>query len=156
MEGLAANLGLKLLHVPYKGNAQAVQALVRGDTRMLLAGTSALPLVDSGRLKIIAVSANRRMAAYPDIPALNEFVPGFQPANWFGLFARKGVPDSALGEMRELLRLSLDSDEVRNTLRERGNVDVAFTAGRAFTDLIMSDRQRYADIAQRLVLTHNP
>ena len=156
MEGLAANLDLKLLHVPYKGNAQAVQALVRGEIRVLLAGTSALPLVDAGRLKMVAVSGPRRMAAYPDIPALNEFVPGFQPTNWFGLFARKGVPDSVLGEMRELLRQSLDSDEVRNTVRDRGNVDTGFANGRAFTDLIMGDRQRYAEIAQRLALPKRP
>lgn len=152
MEGLAANLNLKMLHVPYKGNSQAVQALVRGEIRLLPAGSSALPLVESGRLKMLAVTSPRRLPAYPEVPALSEFVPGLQPANWFAFFGRKGIPDAVVQAMRELLRLALENEELRRSIKERGNVDAGFLAGRAFTDLILADRQRYADISQRLAL----
>ena len=152
MEALASSLELKLLHVPYKGNAQAVQALVRGDIRVLMAGTSALPLVEAGRLTMIAVTAPRRMPAYADVPALSEFMPGFQPGNWFGFFARKGVPEGLLAEMRELLRQALASEELRHGIKERGNVDSGFSSGRAFIEQIMGDRQRYAEIVHRLAL----
>lgn len=151
-EALAAGLDLKLLHVPYRGNSQAVQALVRGDIRMLMAGSSALGLVESGRLRMLALTAPRRMATLPDVPALAEWLPGFQAANWFGLFARKSVPELLLADMRGLLQQLLDSDEVRRQVKDRGNVDTGYLAGRAFLEQITDDRQRYAEVVRRLAL----
>lgn len=156
MEDLSARLGLNLLHVPYKSNAPAAQALVRGEIRVLMAGTSTLPLIQAGRLKMIAVTSPKRMAAYPDVPALSEFVPGFQPTNWFGFFARKGVPEAMLNEMRGLLQSSIESEEIRRAVSDRSDAQMAFASGRAFMDLILGDRQRYMDIVQRLKSSKTP
>ncbi len=149
MEGLATALDLKLMHVPYKGNVRATQALVRGDVRILVAGTSALSLVETGRLRMIAISSARRTPTYAEVPALAEFVPGFQATNWFGFFARKGVPEPLLNEMRGLLQRATEGEEMRRTIKERGNIDPTYLTGRAFGDLIASDRLRFAAIAQR-------
>ncbi len=150
MEELSASLGLRLLHVPYKGNSLAAQALVRGEIRVLLAGTSTGPLIQAGRLRMIAVTSPKRLAAYPDVPALGEFLPGFQPTAWFGFFSRKGLPEAMVSEMRGLLQRSLESEDVRQTIRERGDVQLAWISGQAFVDQILGDRRRYADTAQRL------
>ena len=150
MEDLSARLDLNLLHVPYKSNAPAAQALVRGEIRVLMAGTSTLPLIQAGRLKMIAVTSPKRMPAYPEVPALSEFVPGFQPTNWFGFFARKGVSETILNEMRNLLQSQVESEDIRRSVRERSDAQLAFASGRAFMDLILGDRQRYVDIVRRL------
>ena len=152
MEAVAAGLDLKLLHVPYKGNAQAVQALARGDIRLLMAGSSALPLVDSGRLRVLAVTAPSRLAHFAEVPAIAEWMPGFQATNWFGIFGRKAVPDIVVAELRVLLQMVLDSEEVRRQLKDKGQVETGFLAGRQFIDLIVEDRQRYAGIVRRLAL----
>lgn len=152
MESFAASQGLKLLHVPYKGNSQAVQALVRGDVRLLMAGSSALPLVESARLRMLAVTAAQRRPAFANVPTMAELVPGLQTANWFGIFGRSAVPESLVTDLRGVLQQMLENEDLRRQLRERAQVDAGFLAGAAFLARIQEDRQRYAGLVRQLAL----
>jgi tripartite-type tricarboxylate transporter receptor subunit TctC len=150
MEDLAARLGLRLNHVPYRGNSPAAAGLVRGEVRLLMAGVSSLGLVRAGRLRVIAVATPRRSPMFPDVPALSEVLPGFYGTAWFGLFGRGGTPADALAEMLQFTETAVASAEMRAALLQRGNVAASFSSGAAFRTLIDDERRRFAAIAARL------
>ncbi|MBI2317409.1 MAG: tripartite tricarboxylate transporter substrate binding protein, partial [Betaproteobacteria bacterium] len=93
MEMLKARAGIDLLHVAYKGGAAAVAATVAGDTLVTFSGgASTAPHVRAGRLRALAASGVRRSEAYPEVPTVGEFFPGYEGVVWTGLFAPAATP----------------------------------------------------------------
>jgi tripartite-type tricarboxylate transporter receptor subunit TctC len=86
--------GVKMQHIPYKGRAAAIPDLMGGRITMIFDNMpSALPLVQSGELRAIAVTSAQRSPAAPQIPTLSESgLPGFEATSWFALFAPAGLP----------------------------------------------------------------
>jgi tripartite-type tricarboxylate transporter receptor subunit TctC len=103
MQTIEQELGLRLRHIPFRSNGAAVQGLISGDVRAIMAGTSAVPLVRSGQLRVIAVTAPDPMAAFPDAPPIAHVIPGFVARNWFALFVRQGVDAEGLGHLRQAI-----------------------------------------------------
>ena len=85
---------IDLLHVPYKGSQQASAAMLSGEVHMMFeGGVSSLPHVRSGRLRALASTGLKRSEdAMPNLPTMNETLPGFDRTSWFALFAPAGVP----------------------------------------------------------------
>jgi len=82
-----------LVHVPFKGNAQAQTALIAGEVQVMFEGPSILPHVRSGKVRAIATTGLVRTRSLPDLPTVAEAgLPGFDMAPWFGLSAPAGVP----------------------------------------------------------------
>src|SRR5713101_4611421 len=80
--------GLKITHIPYKGSAPGMAALLAGEIDMMFDNLGvSLPHVRSGKLKALAVASRKRFAALPDVPALAEVLPGFESLAWFGIVA---------------------------------------------------------------------
>jgi len=150
MEELARRAGLNLTHVPYRGNSLAARGLIGGEIRVLMAGASALPLVRSGRLRVLAVTANRRIAALPAIPAVAEFTPGFHGYSWMGLYARAGTARAVVDDMRSLTGQLVREVAYASALKERGGMEAHYLAGRPFLEKIASERQRFADMTRSL------
>ena len=92
-ELLKQRAGIDVIHVPFKGNAPGVQALV-GDQISFMFDTlpSSQPLVQAGRLRALGVTALERVDSLPDVPAIAESLPGFEVTAWIALFAPKGTP----------------------------------------------------------------
>ena len=86
--------GVKMQHVPYKGRAEAIPDLIGGRIQMIFDNMpSALPLVQEGKLKAIAVTSAQRSAAAPNIPTIAESgLPGFEATSWFALLGSPGIP----------------------------------------------------------------
>src|SRR5205085_5073675 len=86
--------GVKMQHIPYKGRAEAIPDLLGGRIQMIFDNMpSALPLVQEGKLKAIAVTSAQRSAAAPQIPTLAESgLPGFEATSWFALLGSPGIP----------------------------------------------------------------
>lgn len=101
MQTIGEELGLQLRHIPFRSNASAVQGLVSGDVRAIMAGTSAVPLIRGGQLRVIAVTGPDPMVAFPDAPPVATFIPGFVANNWFALFVRQGVDPEGLEHLRQ-------------------------------------------------------
>jgi tripartite-type tricarboxylate transporter receptor subunit TctC len=84
--------GIKMLHIPYRGGAPAVLETVANRTQLLFsAGTQTLPHVQSGKLKLLAVTEDKRSSLLPDVPTVAETLPGFELAVWYGAFGPAGM-----------------------------------------------------------------
>jgi len=97
MESLTSSLALNIKHIPYKGTGQSVPALVGGQVEMLFSAyPSLVGFVKDGRVKLLATNGARRSAQAPDIPAIAEFVPGFDFAPIIGILAPAGTPPAII------------------------------------------------------------
>jgi len=114
--------GIDLMHIPYKGNGQALIDLVSGQTQMMFTSTiSGSPHVKSGRARAIAVSSLKRVPAYPDVPTVSESgVPGYELDNMYGLYAPAGVPAPILNALNREVSQIMSSPEVRSRVTADG------------------------------------
>jgi tripartite-type tricarboxylate transporter receptor subunit TctC len=87
-------------HVPYKGSIPALTDIMGGQvTLMFDSMASALPLVQSGKLKALAQTGAKRVGALPDLPTVGESLPGYEVAGWFGVFAPAGTPREVVNKL---------------------------------------------------------
>lgn len=98
MEAVQAGLGLKLNHIPYKGSGESVTALRAGHISLVFASFAGLsPAIKADQARLLAVNSLKRSAQAPDIPAISEWIPGFDLPVTQSLYARTGTP-AAIGE----------------------------------------------------------
>jgi len=101
-EMLAAQAGIKLQHVPYKSNSQAAAETASGLTQVYIDGIPPMRAhMQAGRLRVIAVSSAKRLANFPDIPAVAETIPGFQFGGWFAILAPTGTPKEVIARINK-------------------------------------------------------
>lgn len=122
-EGSTAHLGLELLkimagvnilHVPYKGAAQAMNALVAGDVDLMITGQfAAAPQIKAGRIRMIARTASTRTTDMPDVPTVAEMYPGYSVGTWVGLLAPSGTPRQAIDATQRAVARALTGADVR-------------------------------------------
>jgi tripartite-type tricarboxylate transporter receptor subunit TctC len=91
--------GIEMLHVPYKGVAQAIADTMAGDVQLTYAVMpAARPHIESGRLRAIGVTSGKRAPLLPDVPSISEFVPGYEMIGWYSLVAPIGTPNAVLAK----------------------------------------------------------
>jgi len=114
--------GINIVHVPYKGNAPALTDLVGGHIEMGFAGiTAQIPLIESGKLRPIAVSSKERFSAIPKIPTFHESgVPGYESSTWFGLLAPSAVPQDIVRKVHADAAKVLQRQDIRERLLADG------------------------------------
>ena len=129
-EYLCSVTGMKLVHVPYKGDAPGTIDLVAGQIALAVFPPIALlPHVKSGRLRAVAVTSLERSAAMPDTPTVAESgYPGFESGSWNGIAVRTGVPEAILRRLqKEIIGILTDNQQVRANIESSGNRVVANT-----------------------------
>lgn len=121
--------GINLLHVPYKGGPLAMTDLLAGRAAlMFIALSSALPHVNSGKLKALAVATPRRAAAMPELPSMSEAgVPGYDASSWHGVLAPAGTPRTVIAHLNAALLQVLRNPEVRSAMLLQGAEPVGGT-----------------------------
>ncbi|MEO8654989.1 MAG: tripartite tricarboxylate transporter substrate binding protein, partial [Ramlibacter sp.] len=146
--------GTYILHVPYRGGGPAISDLLAGHVQLsFMTVLEASGHVKAGKLRALAVTSAKRVSALPDVPTLAESgLPGFNSISWIGLLAPGGTPREIVEKISIDLRDVLALDEVKNRLTDLGAVPYATTPVQ-FTQLIDSDRQRYARIIRERGIT---
>jgi tripartite-type tricarboxylate transporter receptor subunit TctC len=117
----AVMAGIDLVHVSYKGGAQAMTDLMGGHVQMSFAGIPpALPHIRSGKLRALGVSSAQRSAQLPDVPPIGDAVPGYDVNPWFGILAPKGVPEEIIARLGAETARALRNPDLRERLLAQG------------------------------------
>lgn len=110
-----------MLHVPYKGAAQAMTDLLGGEVVMTFAAIGgAVPHVRANRLRAVGVTGAKRSAALPGVPAIGETLSGFEVTQWYAIFAPAGTPASVVQRVHEQIAKSIALPSVRKRLEDIG------------------------------------
>jgi tripartite-type tricarboxylate transporter receptor subunit TctC len=150
MEMLKARAGINLVHVPYRGGAPATTATMAGEVAAMFAGTSTAPQIKAGRLRALAVAGAKRSSAFPDLPAIAEFYPGFANSIWLGLFGPAGMPEDVLAKLRGALQRVLALAEIREKLGAGGGLEPYVTTPEEFALLIRNDHERFGKLIKAI------
>ena len=142
--------GIKATHVPYRGTALALADLLAGNLQMLSGGTTTmLPYIKSGKLRALAVSSTKRLAAAPDIPSYGEQgYPMLDFNLWHGMIGPKGIPAEIVARLNAELDAVLKSPDVSSRLAEDGVIAVGGTPD-AFMATIRAEVTRWQDFIRR-------
>ena len=121
LEMMRGRTGIDVIHVPYKGGAQALVDLQANRIQaMFSAVLEALPPIRDGRTRGIAVSSRERVGVLPELPPVADTLPGFDGVFWQGLFAPAGTPEPVLQRLSAALTVATDDAGVRAKLAESG------------------------------------
>ena len=135
--------GIDLLHVPYKGSSVALADLIAGSIHMTITGfTGVMPHVKSGRLKLLGVGHSQRVKMAPDVPAINETVPGYYNTGWWGLVAPPGLPKDIVDKLNPIMNKALNSPEVMQRFFVNA-LEIATSTPQGYTDIIRNDLQAW-------------
>ena len=139
-----------ITHIPYRGAGPALQDLIAGQVDLMFDGLgSSASHIKGGRIKALAVAANKRAPGFPDVPASTEAgVPTYQVATWYGLWAPKGTPKEIVEAMRVELSKALGSDELKKTWNGLGT-ETPDLYGDAFGKFVSAETKRWADVVKR-------
>lgn len=142
--------GIKLQHVPYKGSSPAIADLMGGHVE--LAGTSvasALSLVQSGKVRALAVTSQKRSQALPNVPTLAELgYANFHMVEWYGVFGPPNLPPAIADRVNSEINKVLQKPEVRSALAAQGQ-DVRVESRAAFAARVKSDNLKSKEIVAR-------
>lgn len=151
-EMLKAMAGIDLLEVPYKSPAQALTDVIGGQVDLNFPSLSAaLPNIRAGRVKPLAVSTAKRTPAAPDIPAMAEFVPGYEASGSFGLLAPTRTPAAVLAKLNAEVLAILKQASVQQQLLAQG-ADVVGSTPEAYTAYMKQSYERWQQLIQKLNL----
>ncbi|HJS76578.1 MAG TPA: tripartite tricarboxylate transporter substrate binding protein [Burkholderiales bacterium] len=137
--------GLDMVHVPYKGGAgPAIAGLVGGETHlMFVTASSAMNHVKSGRLRLIAVTSAKRLAAFPDTPTMAESgYPQLTSGSWQGIFVPAGTPKEVVDKLYAVTIETMKSPEVQQRLAN-GGVEVVTSAPGEFAKFVAKETERW-------------
>ena len=127
-ELLQSSAGITMVHVPYKGTGPAVADLLAGQVEvMFLEYANAGPHVRAGKLKLIAVGSEKRHPLLPDVPALNELLPGFVSTNWTAVVAPPGTPTGIAQKLSATMADILKQPDVAKQLQDLNNDAIGST-----------------------------
>jgi len=145
----AMRTGIDWTYIPYKGGAQAIADVAGGQADVTLNGMLATyPLVQGGKLKLLAVSSAKRMSAIPDVPTIAESgVPDFESGSWQGVVAPVGTPREVVARLNaEILRI-VNAPEMRDRLGKQG-ADVRTNTPEEFGTFIRSETAKWAKVVK--------
>ncbi len=147
MELFQRKAGIALLHIPYKGDAPALQDLLGGQIDMYLVNTAAsLPYIKSGKLRPIALSMARRSAALPEVPTFAEAgLADFESYSWQGLAAPAGTPEPIVARLNAELNKALANDDIRKRLADLG-IEPSPTTPAEFTAFVKAQSALWGEV----------
>ncbi len=138
-----------ITHIPYRGAGPALSDLIADQVEMMFDGLgSSSQHIKAGKIKALAVAANKRSPAFPDVPTAAEAgVPGYVVSTWYGLWAPKGTPKEVVDKMTAEVTKALNSPELKNAWLNNGSETPNLT-GEAYGKFVTAEIKRWADVAK--------
>jgi tripartite-type tricarboxylate transporter receptor subunit TctC len=143
--------GTKMIHVPYRDQSQMYVSIASGDVGWAFSTLgSALPLIQAGKIKILAIAARERSKALPEIPTLEEAggPAGLQVDSWLGLMAPRGTPADVVRKLNADVNRQLADPDVLEEMKRLGFEPAPGTPER-FAQIIAEDGKKYAELVRR-------
>jgi tripartite-type tricarboxylate transporter receptor subunit TctC len=147
-EMIGKSAGIDLLHVPYKGASAAVTDLIGGQVQVSVQSLpSSISFIKAGKLKVLGVVNEKRLAALPDVPTIGETIKGFGSTPWYGLLAPAGTPKAIVAQLQAEVAKALDSADVKDKLAQAG-CEPHKSSPEQFAVLIKDDLPKWAKIVK--------
>lgn len=145
-EAFSRATGVRMMHVPYKGVADVVPALIGGQVQIAFTGVPPMvQVVKGGQLRAIAVAAPKRSAVLPDVPTFAEIgMPGFHSSAWFGLIAPAGTPRAAIDKVAADVSRIIVKPEFQARYITGVGLELLNQGPDAFAEFLKKDRAMYA------------
>jgi tripartite-type tricarboxylate transporter receptor subunit TctC len=140
--------GVNLVHVPYRGNGPALTDVLGGQVQGLFpSAASAIEYVRAGTLRGLAVTTPKRSPAFPDIPALDETVPGYKALQWYGIVAPRNTSAQIVDSLNAEINKGPVDPKMRARLADLGGVPMAATPGE-FGRFIADETEKWAKVVK--------
>jgi len=140
--------GVKAEHIPYKGSGPALMDLLAGQYHFNFAGIQAAQVqVRAGKLRAIAVTTPKRIAALPDLPAVAEALPGFEVVGWYGIAGPAGMPKPVVTRLHDELVRILNRPDIRDRIVLDGS-EPAGTTPEDFRSFMLADLAKWAKLVK--------
>ena len=138
--------GVNLVHVPFGGNAPALTALLGGQVDVSVASLpSSIESIRSGKLRGVAVTTAMRAEALPDVPALGEFVPGYEVSAWYGIGAPNGTPADVIDKLNKEVNAGLADSKLKARIAEFGGTPSALSPAE-FGKFIADETEKWRNV----------
>lgn len=149
---MAANI--KMLHVPYKGSAPALNDLLGGQVNTMFdLQLTAMPQIKSGKVRALAMTGARRSALLPDLPTVREAgIPGYEVTAWFGFFGPAGVPKPIVDRLNSELNAIMKLPDIRSKFAELG-VETESGTAEEFAGFVRSEAGKWAGVIKAAGIT---
>jgi tripartite-type tricarboxylate transporter receptor subunit TctC len=155
-ELLKVSAGINILHVPYKGAAPAMTALIAGEVDMMFNGLApALPHIKSGKVRALAVGGDKRSPLFPELPTVKEAGFEFNTTGWYGVVAPKGTPQPVIQALHKGLQQALASPQLKAQFTKLA-VETVGTSPQEFSSLIAEELQKWAKVIKAAGLREKP
>jgi tripartite-type tricarboxylate transporter receptor subunit TctC len=142
--------GVDMVHVPYRGDPQALPDLMSNRVQAyIVAISSVMPHIRSGALRALAVTGRARYAALPDVPTVGEFVPGFEVSSVTGVGVRNGTPSEIIAKLNAEINAGLADPTIKARLEEMDATPLVL-APAAFGAVMAAEKEKWAKIVKSL------
>lgn len=148
MELFMSTAGIEMLHIPYKGGAPSVVAVVSGEVQSVFTSIpAALPQVNAGRMRALGVSISKRSSALPNVPTIADSLPGYYAASWYGLMLPAGVPKPVVDTLSKEIVKTMEVPAIRDGMLKQGFEPVGNTPAE-FTKFIREEIPRWDKVVK--------
>jgi tripartite-type tricarboxylate transporter receptor subunit TctC len=156
MELFKRMAGVDIVHVPFKGSALSIGAMLAGDVQMMLIGTTTgLPLAKSGKARALAMASGKRSPLAPELPTIAEAgLPGYEISSWFGAVVPAGTPAPVIGKLHADFVRALQSADLRERLAP-GGYEVIANTPQQFSAHMRAQTKRMARLIRDLGIKPN-
>jgi len=141
--------GVDLVHVPYHGSTPAITDLLAGQVQVMFDVTpTALPQIRAGKFRALAVTTPERLDLLPGVPAMAEFLPGYEAFGWIGFGAPKGTPDAVVETLNKQINAAIADPGLRARLADLGGLVMPPNSPADFAKFIAADTDKWRKVVQ--------
>jgi len=139
--------GVKMQHVPYRGDAPAITDLIGSRVQVHIAGAASIEHIRTGALRALAVGDATRSKTLPNVPTVGEFVPGYEASTWFGIVAPKNTPADIVDSLNKQINAGLADPKMKARLADLGGTILAGSPA-DFGKLIAEETEKWAKVVK--------